>query len=1077
MPKKITQSYNILYSFKAFAPFSGVNFDKQNRRNADIEQKKLHMPMVDRTPDVPSPVVIAVVGPPKCGKSTLIKSLVKKYCKHNINEITGPITVISGKNRRLTFLESTNDINAMVDIGKVADLVLLMIDASYGFEMETFEFLNVLQAHGFPKVIGVLTYLDKFRDSKKLSNTKKLLKRRFWTEIYQGAKLFYLSGVINDRYPDREIHNLSRFISVMKFRPLIFRNSHPYLIADRIEDLTEPETIRLNKKCDRTVSLYGYLRGTNMRVNTMVHVPGLGDLNIEDISALPDPCPLPDKVRKSLSEKQKLIYAPMADIGGIMFDKDKVYINVHGNFSKNKEEELNEGERLVINLQNSNSTLAEKFQESQISIFNNSTPKNQVEEEVYPKEEIEQDSNGRVRRKAVFNSEIDLNEVESEEEYDSNDENPNLNQNDDDQDDEVAFAESDSDLGSLSGEEVDSGIEHDDDDYEDAENSQELEDEEDGALRWKGNLIAKAQDNYLNFQRVNLMDIIYGDKEVPALDKDEKDESENESEDDFFAPKTPESKEIIERIDSCKASLKYDHLSLWESEDYLDSIRYRFITGSQPIGDNDNDDGSVYGDFEDLENKEEEKEEELTQEEKLLKKKEQLKAKFDAEYDDDDDEEKLDFYEIEKKKIEEQNQINQEEFDDDNEELRHQVEGYRPGKYVRLLFKNVPCEFIENFDSRYPVIVGGLLSNETSFGFLQVRIKRHRWHKKILKCNDPLIFSIGWRRFQSIPIYSLNDGSRNRLLKYTPEHMHCLATFYGPIAPPNSGFCAFQSVSKKTSNFRVSATGVVLENDQASEIVKKLKLKGEPYKVFKNSAFVRNMFNSPLEVAKFEGATIRTVSGIRGMIKKAEKVTFNTNQTPAGAFRATFEDKVLRSDIVFLRAWYPIKPKKYYNPVTSLLLSNKKWVGMRIVADVRQEKNIEIPNNPNSAYKEITRSKRFFNKLHVPKKLEGQLPFSSKPKMLSKVKKPTYLQKRAVVLTQQEKKESTLMIQLNTLNKIKESKQKVKRKEQHDKFMKKVRELEEKKDSNNKKMRKEHYRAEGLKERAASNRRGGSKDD
>ena len=45
----------------------------------------------------------------------------------------------------------------------------------------------MLQVHGFPKVMGVLTHLDGFKDNKQLKKTKKALKHRFWTEIYQGV--------------------------------------------------------------------------------------------------------------------------------------------------------------------------------------------------------------------------------------------------------------------------------------------------------------------------------------------------------------------------------------------------------------------------------------------------------------------------------------------------------------------------------------------------------------------------------------------------------------------------------------------------------------------------------------------------------------------------------------------------------------------------------------------------------------------------------------------------------------------------------------------------------------------------
>jgi ribosome biogenesis protein BMS1 len=92
----------------------------------------------------------------------------------------------SGRKRRITFIECRNDINSMIDVAKIADLVLLLIDAKFGFEMETFEFLNIAQIYGLPRVMGVLTHMDLYKKmNKQLNKRKTQLKHRFWTEIYQ----------------------------------------------------------------------------------------------------------------------------------------------------------------------------------------------------------------------------------------------------------------------------------------------------------------------------------------------------------------------------------------------------------------------------------------------------------------------------------------------------------------------------------------------------------------------------------------------------------------------------------------------------------------------------------------------------------------------------------------------------------------------------------------------------------------------------------------------------------------------------------------------------------------------------
>ena len=169
----------------------------------------------------------------------------------------------------------------------------------------------------------------------------------------------------------------------------------------------------------------------------------------------------------------------------------------------------------------------------------------------------------------------------------------------------------------------------------------------------------------------------------------------------------------------------------------MDSIRFRFVTGEKNANGEAKEEEEVYGDFEDLEtgekgaadgedqeNEEEEPEEELSPEEQerraLAKKKEALKAKFDSNYDGDDSDTNANFYEARKEEMARQQKLNAEEFEDDDPELRAMVEGYRSGTYVRILIEKIPCEFIDNFDPQFPVILGGLLNTEENYGFIQV---------------------------------------------------------------------------------------------------------------------------------------------------------------------------------------------------------------------------------------------------------------------------------------------------------------------------------------------------------------------
>lgn len=920
----------------------------------------------------------------------------------------GSITVRNSKNQRITFIRCENDLNSLIDLSKVVDIALLMIDASVGFELETFEFISMMKNHGYTNVFGVLSHMDSFAQNKSLGKLKREIKKRFQREASDKAKLFYIYGIQNGFYPKIQIHNLARYLRIIKPISLPFREKHPYIYCDKYfahldsthqnNKLKESGIRDESKENDVTVSFFGYIRGGHFNKYRTVYINGLGDFDVDMIKSINDPCPyeIVEKngvVKRTLREKQNTLFAPWCKINNIEFDKKDGFITIPERFvtltrkAGEDTKTVTEGVKMIREMHNSKKIINEDNMEVDDEMNLGTTNPKMLEDF--------KDKNN-TKSKLNKSKPRDIFEEEEDEDYENNDA-----ENDDDDDEE-------DDMELIQGMKVSGKV---------------LEDKKTAKLREKNLALEKAPHTKFNdilntFKKINKEKLNYQETYAEALEREiYGDESTNdtiassnlqigkggsrvfENDDDFIKVKSNRNTkkkdfeiefEITKDNSPIEASLK----SLIKAA--RKKLRFDIEENEEEPIEEELDEGEEEDDANKFKKSKD----------RLLKKGINLKAIEEDISSDDDDK----FSKLKKQKKKD------EEIDDDNSNLDKELDPeekkklleeeeaknkeskeffsedygyYKLGTYVRIDVKGISHEIIERFSSRKPIILCSVDIQEQAMSFMKLRLEKHLYYPKVLKSGDPLIYSIGWRRFQTTATLCVEDKHRRlRHIKYTPKFGPCLAISYGPVLPVYLRVIAFQSTNPKLPHFRICATGDLLEHNQSFQVMKKLKLIGEPFKIEKKTAFIKGMFNSSMEVARYIGAEIKTVSGIRGQIKKQEnnvsqivnekikeatsKSKSNENEDEEfdvvksvkdGCFRATFEDRILRSDIVFLITWHQIPLSPYYNPITDY--RNNRL--LKTTSEVRAIKGIMLEQNKDSDYKEIVRPDRVFPKLVISK--------------------------------------------------------------------------------------------------------------
>ncbi|NXH47641.1 TSR1 protein, partial [Dicaeum eximium] len=184
------------------------------------------------------------------------------------------------------------DLHAVLDLAKVADSLLFLLDPVDGWDSAGEHCLSCLFAQGLPSYALAVPGGTDLPPKKRIDARKKLSKSI--EKRFPEAKLFPLNT-------EQECSLLLRHLSSQKQRHLAFRDRRAHLLARAAEFVPSQDSHLVG-----TLKVSGFVRGQSLNVNSLVHIVGHGDFQLSQVDAPPDPLSLNPRVVKGQKRSQDM---------------------------------------------------------------------------------------------------------------------------------------------------------------------------------------------------------------------------------------------------------------------------------------------------------------------------------------------------------------------------------------------------------------------------------------------------------------------------------------------------------------------------------------------------------------------------------------------------------------------------------------------------------------------------------------------------------------------------------------------------------------------------------------------------